>query len=118
MPQANSTVSRPRLTSPSASDKTLPCSEVTMAASSLRWALTSSRKRKRISVRFASGVARQPGKAWHAADTAPSTSPAVPKPTSRVCSPVAGSNTGPHRPEELATGRPPIQWGIRSMGPP
>ena len=39
MPQANSTTSRPRCTSPSASDSTLPCSAVMMAESSLAVAL-------------------------------------------------------------------------------
>ncbi len=39
MPQANSTTSSPRCTSPSASDSTLPCSAVTIAASSLAVAL-------------------------------------------------------------------------------
>ena len=39
MPQANSTTSSPRCTSPSASDSTLPCSAVMIAASSLAVAL-------------------------------------------------------------------------------
>ena len=44
IPQANSTTSRPRWTSPRASEMTLPCSSDTTAASSSTWALTSSRK--------------------------------------------------------------------------
>ena len=37
MPQANSTTSMPRVTSPAASDRTLPCSAVMIAASLLAW---------------------------------------------------------------------------------
>ncbi len=44
MPQAYSTTSRPRATSPSASECTLPCSATMTAASSSRRALSSSRK--------------------------------------------------------------------------
>ncbi|CAM5418997.1 hypothetical protein SRIMM317S_06546 [Streptomyces rimosus subsp. rimosus] len=43
MPQASSTISRPRATSPSASLCTLPCSAVISAASSSRCASISSR---------------------------------------------------------------------------
>ena len=46
MPQANSTFSMPRATSPLASSSTLPCSRVTAAASSSRLASSSSRSRK------------------------------------------------------------------------
>src|SRR5205814_10031617 len=42
MPQANSTTSRPRCTSPRASDSTLPCSSETIPARSFILALTSS----------------------------------------------------------------------------
>ena len=52
MPQANSTFSRPRATSPRASDGTLPCSDVRNAAISWRWVSTRFRIRNRISVRF------------------------------------------------------------------
>ena len=37
MPQANSTTSSPRVTSPRASDNTLPCSEVMIRARSVAW---------------------------------------------------------------------------------
>jgi len=63
MPQANSTTSWPRLTSPSASESTLPCSEVMIAASSSLRALSSSRKANRIWVRLAREVPRHLGNA-------------------------------------------------------
>ena len=43
MPQASSTISRPRATSPSASECTLPCSAVISSAISSRWASSSAR---------------------------------------------------------------------------
>ena len=61
MPQANSTTSWPRLTSPSASETTLPCSLVMISASSPLRALSSSRKANRIWVRLASEVSRHAG---------------------------------------------------------
>ena len=63
MPQANSTTSWPRLTSPSASESTLPCSEVMIAASSFFRAFSSSRKAKRIWVRLVREVSRHFGNA-------------------------------------------------------
>ena len=70
MPVANSRFSRPRATSPSASDGTLPCSAVSSAAISRRCWSTRLRMRNMISVRFESDVARQAGKAALAAATA------------------------------------------------
>ena len=90
MPVANSRFSRPRATSPRASEGTLPCSAVRNAAMSLRWASTRFRIRNRISVRRDSDVARQAGKAAFAAATAASTSSTEAKSTSRASSPVAG----------------------------
>lgn len=43
IPHASSTISRPRATSPSASECTLPCSAVISAAMSSRWASSSAR---------------------------------------------------------------------------
>ena len=63
MPQANSTFSRPRATSPIASESTLPCSARDERGESLRCSSTSSRMRNMISARFDSEVARQPGSA-------------------------------------------------------
>ena len=109
-PQANSRFSRPRATSPSASDGTLPCSAVSSAAMSRRWWSTRLRIRNRISVRFESDVARQAGNAAFAAATAASTSSTDAKSTHFAWAPVAGSNTGPRRPDRPSTGCPPIQW--------
>ena len=61
MPQANSTTSWPRLTSPSASERTLPCSEVMIAASSDLRAFSSSRNANSTCARLASEVSRQAG---------------------------------------------------------
>ena len=47
IPQANSTTSRPRTTSPRASDSTLPCSELSVSASSSMWLSSSALKRNR-----------------------------------------------------------------------
>ncbi len=52
MPQANSMTSRPRCTSPAASDSTLPCSSEMISASSLVRALTSSRNANSTLVRL------------------------------------------------------------------
>ena len=56
MPQANSTTSRPREISPIASECTLPCSAVMIAASSSLRLLSSSRKANITCVRRASEV--------------------------------------------------------------
>src|SRR3954463_1265627 len=63
MPQANSTFSRPRATSPRASPNTLPCSDVRWVAISFRLASTSSRKWNSTSERRDSDVARHAGNA-------------------------------------------------------
>ena len=115
MPQANSTLSRPRATSPCASDATLPCSRVTMAASSSRSACSSSRSRNSIPARRPDGDSPQAAAASTASLTAPSTSAADASATSAVCTPRAGSKTGAVRPEEPATARPPIQWPMASI---
>jgi len=64
-----------------------------------------------ISVRFEIEVARQAGNAARAAATAASTSSTEAKSTSRASAPVAGSKTGPRRPDVPATRAPPIQCG-------
>ena len=58
MPHANSTTSWPRATSPRASECTLPCSAVMIAASSSLRELSSSRKRKTTWVRALTEVPR------------------------------------------------------------
>ena len=95
MPQANSTTSWPRATSPAASESTLPCSAVMIAASSSARAFSSSRNANRTCVRRASDVSRQAGKAALAAATARSTSSDDAKATVDETSPVAGLVTSP-----------------------
>ena len=58
MPQAYSTTSSPRCTSPAASSSTLPCSAVIAAASSARRALTISRNANSTAVRRARDTSR------------------------------------------------------------
>ena len=77
IPQANSTTSMPRVTSPSASVNTLPCSAVISAASSPEWRSSSSLNLNITRARRSGGVAAQPGKALAAACTATSTSAAL-----------------------------------------
>ena len=112
MPQQYSITSSPRVTSPSASESTLPCSAVRSFAASSRRAATSSRMRKKISARRPSETARHAGNASFAAWTALSTSSTVAKSTSPLWRPVAGLKTTPLRPDSPATVRPPIQWLI------
>ena len=69
-PQANSMFSRPRRTSPRASPSVLPCSVVTLRASSSKWSSRSTLSRKRIRARSTGGVSIQPGNAFAAACTA------------------------------------------------
>ena len=118
MPQQNSITSSPRVTSPIASDSTLPCSAVRIFAISSRRSWTSSRIANRISARFAIESARHAGNAAFAAWTARSTSSTVAKSTAPACWPVAGLNTGPLRPEAPAYGAPEIQWliGLTAAG--
>jgi hypothetical protein len=98
IPQANSTTSWPRLTSPSASDSTLPCSAVMIAASSALRAFSSSRNANRIWVRLASDVSRHFGNAANAAATISSTSASLAIASWADTSPVAGLVTSPNRP--------------------
>ena len=118
MPQQNSITSSPRVTSPIASDSTLPCSAVRYLAISSRRSCTSSRIANRISARFAIESARHAGNAAFAAWTARSTSSTVAKSTAPDCWPVAGLNTGPLRPDVPAYGAPEIQWliGLTAAG--
>ncbi len=90
MPQANSTTSSPRCTSPSASESTLPCSSVISSASSAARALTISRKANNTFVRLLIEVCDQSAKASLAAAMAASTSLTSASRTSACCSPVAG----------------------------
>ncbi len=94
MPQANSTTSCPRLTSPSASETTLPCSLVMILASSPLRALSRSRKANSTAERLANDVSRQAGNAAVAASITARPSSALPNTTSPVTAPVAGLVTG------------------------
>jgi hypothetical protein len=109
-PQANSTVSMPRVTSANASGNVLPWSRVMSAAISSRCRHMSSRKAKNSWLRAMSGMSRQAGKAAAAALTALSTSAAPPRGTRPMTWPVAGLYTGPVCSGGTSTGRPSIQW--------
>ena len=91
MPQANSTTSRPRATSPAASEATLPCSSVISWARFLVFALTRLRNSNSTEARLASEIRRQPVSAPEAAATAASTSAGEAKSTCPLTWPVAGS---------------------------
>ena len=93
-PQANSTTSWPRLTSPNASETTLPCSAVMILASSPLRALSNSRKLNKIALRLASEVSRHAGNAATAASITARASSTPANATSPVTSPVAGFVTG------------------------
>jgi hypothetical protein len=90
IPQANSTTSRPRATSPIASDNTFPCSAVRIRAMSSRCWSNSDRIRNMMSARFERDVARHAGNAALAVATASPTSSTDAKSTAPVCRPVAG----------------------------
>src|SRR6195952_1838423 len=108
-PQANSTISWPRDTSPSASSSTLPCSDVMISASSPLRALSNSRKANRICVRRASEMSRQGGHALAAAAITASASSREARATLLVTCPVAGSKTSAVRPLVPALRAPAAQ---------
>jgi hypothetical protein len=91
MPQAKSTTSMPRATSPAASEATLPCSAVISRASSVVFFLTSSRNSNSTEARLAREIRFQVFSASAAAATAASTSAAEAKSTCPLTCPVAGS---------------------------
>ena len=113
MPQANSTMSMPRVTSPCASVNTLPCSAVIIAASvSLCWFSSSQEvvhharaaDRRRVGPGREGGLARRPRRrplrrCW-------------PAPPGRATAPVAGLNTGCERALPPAFRWPLMKWGI------
>ena len=109
MPQANSTTSRPRVTSPRASDTTLPCSLEMSAASFSRSRSISSLNLKITRARRRGGVAAQAGNAACAAAIALPTSSALAKATRPLTAPSAGLYTSPKRPLAPATSLPSIQ---------
>ena len=111
-PHAYSMFSSPRATSPSASERTLPCSAVKRAAISAELASTRLRKASISFVRAASDVWRQSSKAALAEATAASTSSTLANPTAAVCSPVAGLKTGWVRPDSQGRAAPSTRCWI------
>ena len=95
MPQANSTTSMPRATSPRASSSTLPCSAVIRRARSSRWRSASSRKANRIRLRAVERCVPPPGRRGPRRRPPPGRRRrARPGPPQRSALPMAGSNTG------------------------
>jgi hypothetical protein len=90
-PHANSTTSSPRWISPSASERTMPCSEEIILAISPMSRRSSSRNANRTWLLRTSPVFAHPGKADRAAAIADSTSAVSARMTSPVAAPVAGS---------------------------
>src|ERR1035438_3197250 len=109
MPQANSTTSRPRCTSPRASERTLPCSSVISSASWSTWLLTSSRNAKSTLERLLRDACDQSWNASRPLRTASVTSWVLPSTTCLVCSPVAGFQIGAVRVDVPAVELPLIQ---------
>ena len=97
MLQASSTTSRPRDTSPSASETTLPCSAVMISASSCLRAFSSSRKANMIEVRLVSDVSRHAGNASAAARMPSRVWSAEASATFPLVTPVAGLTTSAKR---------------------
>ena len=112
MPHANSTTSRPRCTSPIASESTLPCSSVITAAISPARALTISRNANSTLVRLLIEVCDQSGNASLAAPIAASTSLTSASSTSACCAPVAGLYTGAVRSDVPEVALPAIQCSM------
>ena len=106
MPQANSTTSMPRVSSPRASDNTFPCSLVMAMAMSSALASSSCLNLNSTRARLSGVVAAHPGKAACAEVIAASTSCFDARGTRPVTLPVAGLNTSPKRPLLPATSSP------------
>ena len=103
IPQANSTTSKPRVSSPWASENTLPCSLLISTASSSRCCSSKALNLNITRARFNGVTCDQLIKAVAAAAMAARVSSAVAKLTSVWATPVAGSNTGWLRPLWLTT---------------
>src|SRR5215212_2425114 len=110
IPQANSTTSMPRRTSPAASFASLPFSNVTRSRSSSKCSSRSALKRKSTWLRCTTGVADQSGNASSAFFTARSTSSLVERGVSAMISPVAGSYTGSVSRPSRSSQEPPIRF--------
>ncbi len=103
IPQANSTTSRPRATSPSASEWVLPCSAVIWSAKRSALASINSRSLNMTRARRAGGVLAQSGNAARAAATARPTVSTSASGSTPVWAPLAGLNTGELRPPSPST---------------
>ena len=95
MPQANSTTSIPRVTSPLASASVLPCSALISEASSSMRCSSRSLSLNRMRARRSGVVSAQPGSAACAALTAASTSAALANATRPAGSPTEGLKMSP-----------------------
>jgi len=113
IPQANSTTSRPRVTSPTASAITLPCSAVMISAIRCLFLFSSSRKANMTRVRRVREVAPHSLAALAARATTSSTRSLEARSTMPVTCPVAGLKTGDVRSETPVQYSWPIRWVIR-----
>src|SRR5215204_6397242 len=110
IPQANSTTSMPRLTSPAASAASLPFSSVTRSLSSSKCSSSSALNPKSNLTRSTTGVAAQDSNATWALFTARSTSSFVERGVRARLSPVAGSYTGSVSRPSRSSHSPPIKF--------
>src|SRR5881396_316242 len=113
-PQASSTTSMARRTSPLASGSVLPFSWVTSRESSSNRSSSRALNRNITWARSGTGVSAQAGKASAAARTARSISSGVEYGSSAMVSPVAGSKIGSTSSDPDSWNRPPISAGTRS----
>ncbi len=104
-PQAYSTFSMPRCSSPTASSRVLPCSSLISAAILSLLASSSCLKRNMTWARLAGGVLRQAGKAALAESMAAWMVPRSASSTWRTGSPMDGLKTGA------------VRWPLRTMSP-
>ncbi|MCY1413796.1 hypothetical protein D9M71_292330 [compost metagenome] len=113
--QAYSTFSIPRLSSPAASSRVLPCSSLISLEMTASFCSSSCLKRNSTWARLAGGVLRQAGKAALAASMACWMVARLARPTLRWASPVDGLNTSAVRPWSSMRS-PLIRCGMRLMG--
>src|SRR6185503_8853414 len=109
MPHANSTTSKPRVTSPMASANTSPCSEVRIRATSSLRPFKISRNLNNTCERFANEVSRHAGNAATAASITVCASATLANATSPVTWPDAGFVTGADKPLVPLNGFPSHQ---------
>ena len=115
IPQTNSTTSRPRCTSPSASSCVLPCSRDISRATASAFFVNSSLNLNMIPARLRGGKFAQAGRASCAASIAASTSADDDNPRVSMTSPVAGLKTSCWRPLFEATRWPETRFSIMAI---